>query len=115
MNGSERAVKRVLFVCTGNMDRSPTAEALLKGKSGFEVKSAGTWMYARRRVSRDLVEWADLIFAMENHHRDVILSVCPEAENKIIVLDIPDMYRRDDPELIRILKTKLSGYLKTNG
>lgn len=115
MNRSERAVKRVLFVCTANMDRSPTAEALFKRKGGFEAKSAGTWMYARRRISRDLVEWADLIFAMENHHRDAILSVCPEAEKKTIVLDIPDIYPRNDPDLIRILKTKLSGYLEIDG
>ena len=103
---------RVLFVCTGNMDRSPTAESLLAGKEGFEVKSAGTWIHAGRRITKPLIEWADMIFVMEDHHRDVILRICPEAEEKIIVLDIPDVYRRNDPELVEILKKKLGKYLK---
>jgi len=104
--------KRVLFVCTGNMDRSPTAESLLSGKASFEVRSAGTWIYARKRVSRSLIEWADLIFVMEGYHKDVILSICSEAERKVIVLDIPDIYRRNDPELVEILKKKLGEHLK---
>jgi len=104
--------KRVLFVCTGNMDRSPTAESLLSGKEGFEAKSAGTWIHARKRVSESLIKWADQIFVMESYHKEVILSICPEAEEKVIVLDIPDIYRRNDPELIEILKNKLAKHLK---
>jgi len=104
--------KKVLFVCTGNMDRSPTAECLLRSKGGFEVESAGTWIYARKRISKMLIEWADLIFVMEGHHKNVILSICPEAEGKVIVLDIPDVYRRNDPELVEILKKKLARHLK---
>ena len=111
MKEPEKAAERVLFVCTGNMDRSPTAEALLKRMGGYDVKSAGTLPYATRRISVDLIEWADLIFVMEEHHRDVILSICPEAEKKIIVLGIPDRYPRNSPELIRRLKTKLSEHL----
>jgi len=104
--------RKVLFVCTGNMDRSPTAESLLSGREGFEVKSAGTWIYARKRISKALIEWADMIFVMEGHHKDVILSICPEAEGKVTVLDIPDVYRRNDPELVETLKKKLGEYLK---
>jgi len=111
MNGSEKAVERVLFVCTGNMDRSPTAEALLKGKGGYEVRSAGTWPYATRRISLDLIEWADLIFVMEEHHRDVVLGICPEAGNKTVVLGVPDRYPRNSPQLIKVLKAKLSEHL----
>ncbi len=103
--------KKVLFVCTGNIDRSPTAEFLLRGKEGFKVKSAGTWIHAKRRVSRELIEWADLIFVMEEEHRDVILGISPEAKEKIIVLGIPDRYRRNDPELIEILKKKMREHL----
>ena len=104
--------EKILFVCTGNMDRSPTAEYLLRSKEGFEVKSAGTWIHARKRVSKALIEWADLIFVMEEHHKNVILSICPEAEGKVIVLDIPDIYRRNDPELVEILKEKLAKYFE---
>jgi hypothetical protein len=34
--------KRMLFVCTGNVDRSPTAEAMFGSLKNVEVKSAGT-------------------------------------------------------------------------
>ncbi|MGB9133995.1 MAG: phosphotyrosine protein phosphatase, partial [Candidatus Bathyarchaeia archaeon] len=57
--------RKVLFVCSGNIDRSPTAEVLLRGKEGFEVKSAGTWEGARKVVSRELMDGADAIFVME--------------------------------------------------
>ncbi|MBS7639191.1 MAG: phosphotyrosine protein phosphatase [Candidatus Bathyarchaeia archaeon] len=104
--------KRVLFVCTANIDRSPTAEDLLKKVGGFEVKSAGVWFNARQRLSEDLIDWADVIFAMEEHHKMAILALKPDAEDKIIVLHIPDIYPRNDPELVEILKMKLSEHLK---
>lgn len=84
----------------------------MKGKEDFDVKSAGTWMYARKRVSKALIEWADIIFVMENYHKDAILSISPEAKEKVIVLNIPDMYRRNDPRLVEILRKKLMEHLK---
>ncbi len=109
-----KRVKRILFVCTANMDRSPTAEGLLKGRDGFQVLSAGTWIHAQRRISKGLIEWADMIFVMEEQHKEAILALKPEAEKKIIVLGIPDIYPRNHPELIKALKTKLSKHLNTN-
>jgi protein-tyrosine phosphatase len=103
-------VKRVLFVCSGNVDRSPTAEALLKGKEGFEVQSAGTWSGSRTVVSKELTDWADMIFVMEEHHKKALMHIDPMAEGKIIVLDIEDHYLKGDPELARILKDRLSKY-----
>jgi len=44
--------KRVLFVCSGNLDRSPAAEELFKGREGFEVKSAGTLKSAPTTLSK---------------------------------------------------------------
>ena len=111
MASSERP-KRILFVCTANIDRSPTAEDLLKDIEGFEVKSAGVWFNARKRISRDLIEWADIIFVMEDFHKEVITTLKPEAESKTIVLNIPDIYPRNDPELIKILKMRLKEFLK---
>lgn len=101
----------VLFVCTGNIDRSPTAETLLKKKEGYDVRSAGTWIGAPARISEDLVDWADIILVMEAEHKKAILSIKPEAEEKITVLDVPNMYLRGDPELIRTLKAKLRSHL----
>lgn len=103
--------RRILFVCTANIDRSPTAETILRGVKGFEARSAGIWPNAKRRVTRDLIDWADLIFVMEEYHKDVIVALKPEAESKIIVLNIPDIYARNDPRLIRLLKERLSEHL----
>jgi len=103
--------RRVLFVCSGNIDRSPTAEALLKGKEGFDVKSAGTWEGARTVVSKELVDWADMIFVMEEHHKEALLKIDPKADAKIVVLDVGDHYLKGDPELTGILKKRLSRYL----
>lgn len=104
-------VKKVLFVCTANIDRSPTAESLIKQRDGFEVKSAGTWQHARKRVTEQLIDWADTILVMERHHKEAIIYLNSESEDKITVLDIPDIYSRNDPELIGILKDKLSKLL----
>lgn len=103
--------KRILFVCTANVDRSPTAEAILRGVDGFEAQSAGIWPNARKRITEELIDWADVIFAMEEHHKDAIVALKPEAESKIVVLNVPDIYARSDPRLIKLLKDKLSEYL----
>lgn len=103
--------KKILFVCTGNVDRSPTAENLLKGKEDFEVMSAGTWIHARRRISERILDWADKIFVMEEEQKEAILQLKPDVENKITVLDIRNNYLRSNPELIRTLKAKLSKHL----
>jgi predicted protein tyrosine phosphatase len=105
-------VKKVLFVCTANIDRSPTAEAFLKQKDGFEVKSAGTWQHARNRITEQLIDWADIIFVMEICHKEALLTLNPKSENKIIVLNIPDIYSRNNLELIIMLKEKLSNFLQ---
>ena len=103
--------KKILFVCTGNMDRSPTAEDLLKGREDFEAMSAGTWVHAQRSISESLLDWADKIFVMEKEHKAAILRLKPDVEKKIIVLGIPNNYRRNDAELVRTLKAKLSKHL----
>jgi predicted protein tyrosine phosphatase len=103
--------RKVLFVCGWNIDRSPTAEDLLKDRGGFEVKSAGTRMGARNVVSMELIDWADIVFAMEQEHKEAINLINPKAEKKIIVLGIEDDYKRGDPRLVKILEEKLSKYL----
>ncbi len=105
------AVKKVLFVCSGNIDRSPIAEDLLKSRKGYEVKSAGILPTAPTVISEELIDWADQIFVMETIHREAILETAPGASRKIVVLGIEDRYVRGDPELGRILREKLSTHL----
>ncbi len=100
-------LKRILFVCTGNVDRSRTAEDLVLRSGGYEVRSAGTWAGAVRNLSMEDIEWADRIFAMEDRHRATILRMVPAAQEKITILGVPDIYRRHDPKLVELLERRL--------
>jgi predicted protein tyrosine phosphatase len=107
-------VTRVLFICSQNKLRSPTAEQVFANRPGFEVTSAGTDPRADTPVSSEVVEWADLIFVMERVHR-TRLSARFRAhlkDKKIICLDIPDDYDFMDPELVRLLESKVGRYFK---
>ena len=61
--------KNVLFVCSRNQLRSPTAEQVFSAREDLEVASAGLDPACGNPVTPDLVEWADLIFVMEKRHR----------------------------------------------
>lgn len=99
---------RILFVCTANRLRSPTAEDVFSGYPGVEAISAGTAAAAPRTLSKELVASADMIFAMESHHREYIRKKFKQRppDNQIITLHIPDEYERGDPALVALLKEK---------
>jgi protein-tyrosine-phosphatase len=104
-------MKRILFVCTGNTCRSPLAEALFRSKLGdsqWEVRSAGVAAYEgqpasqqtlqvlqergishdhnARRLTEELVEWADLILTMTRSHKSLVTSTFPTAVDKVFTL-----------------------------
>jgi predicted protein tyrosine phosphatase len=110
-------VQHVLFVCSQNRLRSPTAEQIFSGRAGFEVTSAGLNHDAETPVSPELLEWADVIFVMERAHRNR-LSKRFQAHLKskrIVCLDIPDRFQYMDPALIRLLEAKLGAYFDVSG
>ncbi len=105
---------KLLFICSQNRMRSPTAEHLLQGEPGYTVRSAGVDPNARTRVNKELIAWADLIFVMERWHRLVLEEEFPKASKgkRIICLHIPDEYQYMDPELIRLLKAALARHIE---
>jgi len=108
---------RVLFVCSQNKLRSPTAEQVFSNRPGFEVASAGTDRSAGTPVSADVIEWADVIFVMERAHRNKLSrNFRAHLKNKrVICLDIPDDFEYMDPALIRILETKVGPFFSRGG
>lgn len=103
----------LLFICSRNKWRSRTAETIFKNDQVHHVKSAGTDDGAKVRVSEKILDWADIIFVMEDKHKQRIKEKFNTASiiKKIVVLEIPDDYQYMDPELIDIIKTSVSPYL----
>jgi RpiB/LacA/LacB family sugar-phosphate isomerase len=106
-------MKTVLFVCTGNICRSPMAEGLFrhatKGHTQFRVLSAGVGAVdglppsefavralkelgidiakqRSRMLTADLVNQADYIFGMTHSHVDAITLLYPHAAEKTFLL-----------------------------
>jgi predicted protein tyrosine phosphatase len=108
-------VKRVLFVCSQNRLRSPTAEQVFSVRSDLECNSAGLNHDAENPVTSELVEWAEIIFVMEKTHRNKLRQKFKShlGKARVICLDIPDEYEYMDPELVRLLKNKAGRFLPT--
>ena len=99
---------RVLFLCSKNRLRSPTAEHIFAEHPGLETDSAGLNRDADVRLSDEQIEWADLIVAMEQSHRAKLNRDYFSAlrNKRVVVLGIPDEYDFMDKDLIDLLKQK---------
>lgn len=106
--------KNILFVCTQNRMRSPTAEKVFKDYPGIETRSAGIGFSSENYVEEYLIRWADIVFVMEKRHRDHIRKKYRRAadDTRIICLGIADEYNYMDYDLIDLLKDRVTPYLK---
>lgn len=99
----------ILFICNQNENRSKTAEEIFKDR--FKTKSAG--LYNTKPVTEKQISWADTIIVMEEAQRSEIANRFPKQYmlKRILSLDVPDVYHYNQPELIKILKSKLDDVL----
>ncbi|MDB5224647.1 MAG: low molecular weight protein arginine phosphatase, partial [Candidatus Adlerbacteria bacterium] len=120
-------VRRVLFVCYGNINRSPFAEEYARARFAeshmpIEVRSAGTAArpgtpatlqaqgaiaqygttlagHRAQRISSELVSWADTIIYMDNTNRAALLEAFPDTGDKMYSLaSVAGMREISDPD-----------------
>jgi len=107
-------MRKLLFVCSENRLRSPTAEAAFSEFSGVEAIGAGLNHDAQTPVSGDLIQWADLILVMEKSHRNKLTKKFRDQlrGKRVVVLGIPDEYEYMQPELVSLLKVRAGRFVQ---
>lgn len=107
-------MQKLLFVCTENKLRSPTAEVVFSQYEGVQAISCGTNSDSETVVSGDLIEWADIVLVMEKRHKIKVMDKYKNLlkNKRLVCLDVPDNYRYMQPELVRLLKAKLPRYVR---
>ncbi len=106
-------MRNILFICSQNRLRSPTAEQVFADWPGIETSSAGLNHDAENPVTPELLQWAQTIFVMERAHRSK-LSAKFKAQldgKRVICLDIPDEFAYMDPALVRLLQARVPRHL----
>ena len=105
---------KLLFVCSQNRLRSLTAETIFDGAGGHQVRSAGTELGARVRVTAGHLGWADLIFVMEKRHLHRLRQKFREelSGKRVVCLYIPDDYEYMDEALVERLRDGVAPYVE---
>ena len=109
---TEPAVRRVLFLCTGNTCRSPLAEVIAREgarRRGLEIEFDSAGVAAMRgtaasegseivagqhgldlrphraeQITAELARSVDLILAMDRSHRDIAAGLAPDTEVRLV-------------------------------
>jgi len=109
-NRAQGDTKKILTVCSAGLLRSATLQNFLIKEYGYNVRNCGTdSSYALIPISEALVLWADeIIFVNEENYNTIKydLDELDIPKDKITVLDIPDMYNFNNPELLEIIEAQ---------
>ena len=107
-------MKKILFICSQNRLRSPTAEQVFASWPGVETDSAGLDAEGTQRLDGEQVRWADFIFVMERSHKNKLSKRFGEylRGKRVVCLDIPDDYEYMDPGLVELLRVKVGAFLR---
>lgn len=98
-------MKNILFVCEGNAQRSPSFEAWFReNRPQYNVKSTGTSYGYPERMSKELLEWADVIYCMDLSQEMFIARKFPEFLHKTQVVGCSDQYGRESLDLLRLIE-----------
>ncbi|GFD71837.1 hypothetical protein ACI7YQ_14170 [Alteromonas marina] len=103
----------ILFLCTSNLNRSKTAEDHFAAKDPLRTyRSAGLSEKECKRnsttlCSEELLEWSDVVFVMEDEHvRRIEQYTGLRFLDKVINLNIPDVYQYGESALIEQLEKR---------
>lgn len=98
--------KRLLFVCSAGLLRSATA-ANLFAKKGYNTRSCGSHPYALIPFSENLRYWADKIIFVNLENKVVVADKFDLSNKNVQVLNIPDDFEYNNPELIKLLEEQV--------
>jgi predicted protein tyrosine phosphatase len=113
MAGAGRDPIRTLFICHYNRRRSATAERVFARDPTLDVRSAGTSDEALVQVNPRMLEWAEVVFIMDDEQRRALERMFPghAALDRVVCLDIRDDYHFLDPELVSLLQARTAPHL----
>jgi predicted protein tyrosine phosphatase len=111
-SSAERPI-RVLFVCHYNRKRSATGERVFGKDPSLDVRSAGTSEEAMVQVNERMLDWADIVFVMDEDQQKFIVRAFPghPAVARMVTLNIEDRYHFLDPELVAMLRERVTPHL----
>ena len=107
-------MQRLLFICSANRLRSPTAEQVFSEYPNVEAYSAGLNNDAVDPLTPEHFEDIDIVFVMEKTHRNKLSKKFKPflGRARIICLNIPDEFEFMQPELISLLKARVTPHLR---
>jgi predicted protein tyrosine phosphatase len=96
---------RLLFVCEGNAQRSPTFQSWFEmHKPEYNVRSTGTAFAYMYPLDEQLLLWADTIYCMDLEQDRFIKRKFQDYYYKVKIVGCSDQYNRESLQLYRIIE-----------